>query len=378
VADRNATVAKLNSECRLDIKPLAFKEANLDNYIDDPDVISRALWDLKNFRLFFIDILGNIHLHNLLPLDFTQRMIQVEYKNRRGIQALEKMQEDVRSFFEGLNTIPNSQAFRLKMWEVLGEALLEINRWFSDNKAFAKPVSVKKFVECGGPAGFGGEFLGISEKRFSDRQATFLMIIGHCERKKFEDPDTKIPWITFSSQTQSGLANIDYELSEGYSDRGAILTFFKRDENGRVTGLRKWGFRVADKEKGEKSSDVSVIEDITDTDTEGLGIAQVALLRDLSDGTIFLQWCRMRALKEIDNLLVDAIEDAGRTARFQKEKVLEDIQKRVKEKIERGEVVVETRGTVKKRSHRPTPASTRPLSTRHESRLPSNRPGLGI
>jgi hypothetical protein len=360
VIAKNETIARLNAENGLDIKPVAIREATLENYMDDPDVINRALWDLKNFRLFFIDILGNIHLHNLLPLDFNQRVIQVDYKNRHGIQALEKMQEDIRSFFEKLDTIPNSQAFRLKMWEELGEALLEINRWFSDHKAFAKPVSVKKFVECGGPAGFGGEFLGISGKRFSDRQATFLMVIGHCERKKFDDPDTKIPWITFSSRTQSGLANIDYELSQGYSDRGAILTFFKRDENGFTTGLRKWGYRVIDKDKGEKSSDITLIEDMTDTDISGLGVRQAAMLKYLSDGTNFLQWCRMKAMKEIDDLLVDAIEDAGRTARFEKEKLLHRIQRDVKEKIQQGELVLDMKEIRKRRSLRPSATSIKP------------------
>ncbi|MBN1655576.1 MAG: hypothetical protein JXA30_17545 [Deltaproteobacteria bacterium] len=358
VEERNLQIYSLNAEKGLDIRPIAYREVNFNNYMEDPDVIRRTLWDLKNFRLFFIDILGNIHLHNLLPLDFTRRVIEVQYKNRRGIRALEKMQKDIRGFFENLDDIPYSHAFRMKMWEALGEAFLEINRWFSDNKAFAKPVSVKKFVECGGPAGFGGEFLGISEKRFSDRQATFLMIIGHCERKKFDHPTTKIPWITFSARTQSGLANIDYELSEGYSDRGVILTFFKRDEEGRITGIRKWGYRAADKQVGENSSEVTSIEDMTEHDIEGMGARQVALLRYLSDGANFMQWCRYKALREIDSLLVDAIEEAGRTSRFEKEKCLEQIQRQVKEKIEKGEVVVEAKESGKKRSRRPPPQAS--------------------
>jgi hypothetical protein len=349
VEERNAVIAAINAEDGLDIRPVRYREVNLDNYMKDPDVIERALWDLKNFRLLFIDILGNIHLHSLLPMDFEKRAVEVEYKSRHGIEALEKMQRDIRGFFEKLETIPRCHAFRMKMWQQLGDALLEINRWFSDDKAFAKPVSVKKFVACGGPAGFGGEFLGIREKRFSDRQATFLMILGHCERKKFDTPETGIPWIIFSALTESGLANIDYELSEGYGDRGAMLTFFKKDADGRITGMRKWGYRPANRKKGEISADITSIEDLTASDIAGLERRQVALLRHLADGTNFMQWCRLKALRRIDYLLVDAIEEAGRTARFEKEKVLGRIQRRVKDKIEKGEIVATRKESGKKR-----------------------------
>ena len=150
------------------------------------------------------------------------------------------------------------------------------------------------------------------------------------------------------------------------------MTFFKRDQNGKITGMRKWGYRAADPEKGEESSDITSIEDLTTADIEGLESRQLALLRYLSDGVSFMQWCRLKALREIDDLLVDAIEEAGRSARFEKEKALEKIQRGVKEKIEGGKLVLETGENGKRRSSRPAPPTLKPGLSR--TRRQTDRP----
>lgn len=339
VVDRNAQISTINAENNLDIKPIEFQEVNLQNYMDDIDIITRTLWDLQNFRLFYIDVLGNIHLHNILPMDFEHRHINVVYKGLRGIPALEMMQEDVRSFFEKMTTIPSSDSFRKKMWEFLGEAFLEINRWYSDKEAHAKPVSVNKFIECGGPAGFGGELLGASVKQFADRQSTFLMVIGHNERKKFNEPSMPIPWIVLSPETGSGLANIDYELSQGYKDRGAYMSFFARDEKGEVTGIRQWGYPEADTKAGEKPEDISVIKDITLLDIDGLTEEQVAMLKSLTDGEKFMKWYKLKALTEIKGLITVLIEGAGKIGRFDKEKEFKKLQIDIENRISKENVV---------------------------------------
>jgi hypothetical protein len=343
----NAKIANINTEHKLDIKPNAYREVNLDNYRDDPEVISRALWDLQHFRLFYMDILGNLHLHSLLPLDFEHRRMDVEYKELHGISALEQMQEDIRSFFEGMDTIPDSNAFRARMWKVLGPAFTEINRWYSDVDAYAKAVSVKRFADMGGPAGFGSEFIGTSVKQFADRQANFMVVMGHNDRKKFGDPDTLLPWISLSPETGSGLANIDDEMSKEYEDRGSIMTIFKRDEKGAITGIRRWGYPDANiiqrimlahailgndmnkaarilyrKEYLFKQSALTGIKDLTCLDLEGLNRDQAKMLKRLSNGKEFMRWYRMKILAELEPLLNKAVFEAEALGRSGKEKDL--------------------------------------------------------
>ncbi|MDD5575168.1 MAG: hypothetical protein PHH75_08350, partial [Candidatus Omnitrophica bacterium] len=124
---------------------------------------------------------------------------------------------------------------------------------------------------------------------FVDRESSLFVIWGHNERKKFEGDKTALPWIVLYPALDSGIANIDYEMSEGYSDRGAVLTFFKRDAAGVLTGMRKWGYR-----KGS-----AVIEDLTFEDTQGFTSEQLAMLKMLADGPGFMRWYRRKALHQI-------------------------------------------------------------------------------
>ncbi|HBG60449.1 MAG TPA: hypothetical protein DDX37_01200, partial [Candidatus Omnitrophica bacterium] len=314
----NRRINAINDENGIDIEPIQFVEVTLDNYMENPEVKERTLWELQNFRLFYIDILGNLHIHALPPIDFTTRTVNVHYKGYNGLKAFEMIQEDIRSYFEGMRTIPNSESFRNRMWEDLGEAFTIVMEWFSDVDAHIKPVSVIKFMEHGGPQAFNEGLIGARARQFSNRQASFMMIVGHNERKKFNDPETPLPWIVLSPETGSGLMNIDYELAEGYSDRGAYVSFFKRDESGKITGLRQWGFPEADKAKGQTQQEVVAVTDITMTDTEGLNEDQLEFLKNLSDGEYFMQWYGHKALVEMSELLQVLIERAQIKGRQEK------------------------------------------------------------
>ncbi|MDD5634333.1 MAG: hypothetical protein PHW46_03555, partial [Candidatus Omnitrophica bacterium] len=330
IKDRNEKIARLNKEYNLDIAPIEFEIVDLSNYHRDPGIIERALWELQNFRLFYVDILGNLHTHTVLPFDFKEKKIDVKYKGLQGLPALELMQEDIRMFFEDLTTIPDSMAFRKKLWEELGEAFTIINSWYSDKLASAKAVAVKEFIDAGGPVGLGDEIMGFPVDGYSARPVSFLMIIGHNERGKFNSTKTPLPMANVFPDTGSGVLLIDYELSEGYADRGAILTFFKRDERGRITGLRLWGYA----DKGSK-----VIEDITFLDTKGLSEEQLSFLGTLADGERFMKWIRLRSLVEIKNIMEEVIDSAREEGRNSKVTDLILRKQKIEEKIAQTEEI---------------------------------------
>ncbi|MFA5392032.1 MAG: hypothetical protein WC331_11505, partial [Candidatus Omnitrophota bacterium] len=302
----NARIAALNQQLAADIPLIDFEEVNLDNFWRDPVIIERTLWELKNFRLFYVDVLGNLHMHNIVPIDYEKGGFAVAYKGLSGLPALELMAEDIRSFFQDVTDLPDSMVFRRKMWEALGEAFTIINGWYSDIDAHAKAVAVKNFVDRGGLEGLGHEILGHIAQVFVDRESSLFVIWGHNERKKFEGDKTALPWIVLYPALNSGIANIDYEMSEGYSDRGAVLTFFKRDDAGAITGMRKWGYR-----KGS-----AVIEDLTFEDTQGLTSEQLTMLEMLADGQGFMRWYRRKALHQIIEESQSLIRRAREAARI--------------------------------------------------------------
>ncbi|MDD5156246.1 MAG: hypothetical protein PHF11_07190, partial [Candidatus Omnitrophica bacterium] len=160
VEEYNQRIAELNEVRKLDLPLVAFAEANFTNYWRDPEIIARTLWDLKNFRLFYVDVLGNLHMHSIIPIDYERGGFDVDYKGLRGLAAVELMSDDIRTFFQDMETIPDSMEFRRKMWDELGEAFTIINNWYSDITALARAVSVKKFIEAGGLEGLGREILG--------------------------------------------------------------------------------------------------------------------------------------------------------------------------------------------------------------------------
>ncbi|MDD5136661.1 MAG: hypothetical protein PHN63_04880, partial [Candidatus Omnitrophica bacterium] len=326
IEKRNAEIARVNAENGLDIKKVDFNVVTLDNYREDREVIERTLWELRDFRLFYVDIFGNLHLHNVVPFDFENKKIDVTYKGVSGFAALELMQEDVRIFFEDMDTIPDSSAFRNRMWEELGEAFTIINSWYSDKTAAAKAVAVKKFIEAGGPEGFGSSIFGYPVEEFSPRPIYGFMILGHNERKKFDEPETALPYIIPSPETGSGVILVDYEMSEGYSNRGAILTFFKRDATGKITGMRLWGY---------DTPDATEITDLTFKDIRGLNKDQGRFLKTLASGTSFMEWYREKALKEISSLSDALIREARQKDRGTKEAYLTIIKREADAKLNR-------------------------------------------
>jgi hypothetical protein len=304
-AECNVFIDEVNEQYFYNVPRVDFTEVNLENYWQDQEIIDAALWELKNFRLFYVDILGNLHMHNILPIDYQGGGFAVEYKGLKGLPALELMAEEVRIFFEGTDTIPDSMDFRYKAWKELGDIFNIINSWYSDKTAYAKAVSVKQFIDAGGLEDLGHEIIGHIEQSFVDREPSFLVFWGHNERKKFSDSNINMPWLHLYPGSKSGIANIDYELSTGYSDRGAIVTFLLRDSKGSITGLRKWGYRNGSK----------VIEDLTFEDTASLSDQQKDMLVNLTDGVTFLRWYREQAIIHIlegANLLRLIAERQGR------------------------------------------------------------------
>ncbi len=314
----NAEIRKLNKQNNLRLPEISFNVITRDNFHTDPEVIERTLWELKNFRLFYVDTFGNLHMHNILPLKI-EGGFDVTYKGKNGLEALELMAQEVRDFFEDWDTIPDDPAFREKMWKKLGPIFEIINSWYSDKpgSVHAKAENVKSFIDRGGLETLGLGILGHFTQTFAPRQTTGFLIMGHNERAKFEGEKSGLPYFYPYPGIRSGVINIDYELSPGYSDRGAILTFFRRDADGQMTGIRLWGY----------APDSNVIEDLTFRDIKGLDGTQTAMLDVLADGVGFMQWYREKALetmaKDLENLIAKA-QDQGRP-----EKVAELLQKLV-------------------------------------------------
>ncbi|MDD5505941.1 MAG: hypothetical protein PHR73_04215, partial [Candidatus Omnitrophica bacterium] len=301
-ANYNKAIKFLNEKYDIDLPLIEFNEVNLDNFWRDPEIIERALWELKNFRLFYVDVLGNLHMHSIVPVDYQDGGFAVEYKGLKGLSALELMAEDVRLFFQGMQSIPDSMVFRKKMWEQLGEAFTIINGWYSDIDAYAKPVSVKKFIDKGGLKGLGKGIIGQIPGVFVDRAPEGFVVWGHNERKKFGHEGVKLPWFYPHASLKSGILNIDDEMSEGYADRGGVLTFFMRTRAGEVTGLRRWGYR-----KGSQ-----VIEDITFDDLDGLSDKGHQMLKMLAEGREFIRWYK-------DKLTNSICEEAGRLVAYSRQ-----------------------------------------------------------
>ena len=302
----NRRIEGINEEHGLDLPLIDFNMVTMENYWRDKDIIDRALWELKNFRLSYTDLLGNLHMHNILPVNRAHGGFSVFYKGVKGLPALELMSRDIRGFFQDMTTIPDSMAFRRRMWEELGEAFQTINEWYSDVGAYAKAVSVVEFVNSGGLQAAGHKILGHVTQTLAQREASFMVFWGHNERKKFLSSETALPYIFPYPELGSGIVNIDFEMSEGYSDRGVILTFFKRDDNGKMTGFRKWGYR---------DSDGEIIEDLTFDDTDGLSDEQGRMLETLADGRKFMEWYKNKVLTQVvqeSEMLAKRARGAGR------------------------------------------------------------------
>jgi hypothetical protein len=326
IREYNEKIRKINIEHNLGIKDITVKFVNYDNYHKDPDIIDRTLWQMKRFRLFYIDIFGFLHLHSVLPFNEGTRQIDVEYQGQTGLQALELMQAKVQIFFEKYDTIPDTPQWRRAMWEEIGDVLSIVNSWYSDKTKIAKPGRVNDFVKIGGISEFSDVREYTADRSFySDRRPQWGCVFGHNERKKFNPDDltdTPLPWMFPYVQAETLQILIDWQMSEGYSEQGGIFTIFKRDEKGRITGPRAWGFK---KSKGR------VIEDITAENLNVLSREEKDLLLDLSSRDIFTtgqkQLLRKLAREDVPDMseaekafLVEVASDPGTYSGIEDEK----------------------------------------------------------
>lgn len=340
-----------------------FTALDLNNYDRDPEIVESVLFQLQNFRLFYIDMLGNLHMHNIIPFD--QNGFKVNYKGQHGLAALELITKDIRTFFETVqvhDVIGSNKAeqniFRQKMWHELGPAFEIMNEWYSDTIPVAKAQFVKKFVHEGDLS----TLMGRTSGTFVDREVSGFVIWGHNELGKFADQDMS-PW-TFFEEFGSGILNIDGEMSQGYKDRGFLLTMGRRDANGRISGLKLWSY--PEKEMGV---DDSVVEEATHhlpdpifkirkefenskaalekqiaelkggqsslTEVEAKEAElrtlqetyesyerryqrQQVVISKLSDGETYLKWLQFKMLKELEELLAEAAESSSLPAEKKK------------------------------------------------------------
>jgi|GEM_PF-2882128 len=308
----------------------SFSILDLTNYDQDREIVYSAIKQLKKFRLFYIDLYGNLHLHNLIPFD-EQGRFSVKYREQEGLAALELMTRDIRRFFESLTDAEiesyisgNDSArgqFRKKIWNKTGEAFTEIISWYSDRLLHAKVDRVKAFAQKGNV----GWLLGHTVGSFADRSPNGFIIMGHNERSKF--PNKQASHITLWPEFGEGLLTVDGEMSPGYKHLGLIVTFGLRDVNGHVTGLKFWGF--PEKKAGV---DADVIQDLTleelvtlrdkahkkanqpEALPEGEDRAEWAKLEasitkqlpffeKLTDGKTFLKWSLFKTVKELERQL---------------------------------------------------------------------------
>ncbi len=287
------------------IDAIRFDEVNLTNYWQDLEVARHTLWKLQHARRYYVDPYFIMHTHNTLPVD--ERGFDVDYRDLNGLAVLELYSDAIHDFFHGM-TLEEfvdglrdpEMKFMERLWNELGEKLKEINNWYSDRIADAKPEAYEEFLDNGGFSGLG-IFDQIASQDFIDRQPSFLTVLGHNPRKK-----VKGPWIRLLPFEKTGTALIDEDLSQGYENRGAVLTVGRRSE-GKVTGIRRYGF---------KASDSTKIEDLTFEDTQGLDPLQNRMLEVLHDGELFMRWYRFKALEEIvaeSRILIERAKAAGRT-----------------------------------------------------------------
>lgn len=218
---------------------------NHGNYRSNPSVTETVLWDLKNFRLIYTDPLGNFYSHGIIPIDPESRDLKVQYETKdgqvlSGVAAIERIQLDIREFFEKHPQIEDTPDFRELVYTELGQAFEILNSWYSDTLAYLKPLGIAKFVETGGPSEYPlGDTSAWAPREFTGNKG--VMHVGHVEAGKLRSQKPPIPyWV---GAMDGGLLHGDYEMSEGYAALGAMIVWFGRDMDGKLQGVRRLGYR---------------------------------------------------------------------------------------------------------------------------------------
>lgn len=253
---------------------------NSENYRAHPVVVKSTLWDLKNFRLMYVDPLGNLYMHNIIPINKEGTDFDVEYtakdgKTLKGLAALERMEYDIRRFGESLTNIENTAEFRKKMDAEIGQALRLLHNWYSDILGLLKPKEIERFLKKGGPKKFRYTYPSFFRPR-SYEGKNGLVLVGHVETKKLGD----IPW-----WTDNGLIHGDFAMSPGYEGLGGHVSFSF------TTGVRRWSYKKsavslqmqikeleAKKKKSPSNAEIEMqiqslkekVPDIEDMTSEGL------------------------------------------------------------------------------------------------------------
>lgn len=287
IADVNNQIAVINAMADLSgydaISALDVDILDLQNFRQAPEVLEKTLFDLQHYRLVYIDKYGNLHTHNIIPYNKETGMLDVEYKGLQGINAIVRMQREVRQYFYD-HPIPQTDEERQAMWSELGEAFSIVNAWYSDKTGLVKHLAVKEFLDGGGVESMGEQLLGRSLDVLSiaGRRFTGMMVVGHNELKKLEE--MRIPSLT------KRLASIDFSLSEGYEQRGAVLFLGHRDFGGTIEGVRLYGY--ANKKE-------NIIEDITMERTWMQSNEEKQEIKKMSNGIMFLRDFKKRSDEEL-------------------------------------------------------------------------------
>ncbi len=264
------------------------------NYRTNPSVAETALWDWKNFRLLYTDVYDNVYVHGIIPVDVEKLDFNVTYTNPqgevfRGIAAIERIQYEVRSFFEKYDALPDTPEFRAELDAKLGAAFQVLNEWYSDVLGFLKPESIQGFLKSGGAKSYPfGQGSDLSPRQF--KGALGAMHVGHVESAKLRKQKMSY-WI---GGMEGGLLHGDFEMSEGYSGLGAIIQWFRRDAAGKLLGFSRFGYKesvsfynnqIKEKEKKLKEAAAVTAKARTDQKAEleiqGLEAAELKLRQDI-------------------------------------------------------------------------------------------------
>ncbi len=273
ITDRNKKMIALNESRGTHFPELTFYPLNLEDYSKDKEVLEHAYWVGRHFRLFYIDPFGNLHWHSILPvketLDENKNPIiedfDVSYKGRKGLKALEAMQNNVQKFFSqysrqkfiGLMQNPQeSKKLREIMWQEIGDILSIVDAWYSDTKKTAKPESIQKFIDYGGhkalPSITGGT------DSFKQRKIRAGLFMGHNDLEKYRDK--KMDWIVFKGDMNNFVVQTDGSMSEGYENLGRICLQGTMPD-GTIRGATNFGYEKPDPNTNEEKS--KEIKDIT-------------------------------------------------------------------------------------------------------------------
>lgn len=264
------------------------------NYRQNPKVVETVLWDWKSFRLFYTDVWGNAFNHGIIPVDRKRLDFKVDYvtqsgRRLHGVAAIERIQYDIRRFFEGRDEIPDTPEFRATVEREVGNAFRVLNDWYSDVLASLKPPAIQEFVTSGGPRAYPfGTASALSPREFDGNKG--VIMVGHVESSKLHKQNLPY-WI---GGMEGGLLHGDFEMSEGYSGRGAILSWFGRF-GGKLTGVRRYGFKetvpslrkaLADARKADKPDEAAIRlleERLQFAESQGESILDITIYDDLPE-----------------------------------------------------------------------------------------------